>query len=689
VSERDGQLALVRERVSRARPQPPEGLAPASPVARVAVDVGLAHLDRPFDYLVPASMDQVAQPGVRVRVRFAGRLVGGFLLERAEASEHAGRLARLERVTSAEPVLSAEVAALARDVADRYAGTMADVLRLAVPPRHARVESEPERPRAARRPPGAPGAPGAPQASVGGASAPDLWARYSAGPAFLRAVAAGAAPAAVWTALPGPTWPAEIAQAVRAAAAAGGGALVVVPDHRDVARVAAAVADAGCEHVVLTAELGPAERYRRWLAVRRGQVRAVIGTRAAMFAPVHALGLVVVWDDGDDLHAEPHAPYPHVREVLALRAGREGAALLIGGLARTAEAELLLRSGRAHAVSAPREQLRRYAPAVRAAGDDAELARDPAARSARLPTLGWEAARTGLAIGPVLVQVPRRGYVPSLACVHCRVPARCAHCSGPLALGSQRGLAACRWCGRTAGGWRCPDCDSTQFRAAVVGAGRTAEELGRAFPGVPVRTSGRDGVLPEVGPGPALVVATPGAEPVADGGYAAALLLDAWALLARPDLRAGEEALRRWLAAAALVRPARDGGRVVVLADGSPTPVQALLRWDPAGAAARELDQRTRLGFPPAVRMATLVGTAAAVADLLGASHLPGSAQVLGPSPLDASTRDGDPIVRALVRVPLATGPELTRALKAGQAVRGARKATDFVTVHVDPEQIG
>src|SRR5450631_1975357 len=148
MSERDGQLALVRERVSRARPQPPEGLAPASPVARVAVDVGLAHLDRPFDYLVPASMDQVAQPGVRVRVRFAGRLVGGFLLERAEASEHAGRLARLERVTSAEPVLSAEVAALARDVADRYAGTMADVLRLAVPPRHARVESEPERPRA-------------------------------------------------------------------------------------------------------------------------------------------------------------------------------------------------------------------------------------------------------------------------------------------------------------------------------------------------------------------------------------------------------------------------------------------------------------------------------------------------------------------------------------------------------------
>ena len=679
--DREEQLALVRAKVRRARPTPPETVAASLPVAVVAVDVSLPHLDRPFDYLVPASMDSAAQPGVRVRVRFAGRLVAGFVLGRVEASEHVGRLARLERVTSAEPVLAPQVAALARDVADRYAGTMADVLRLAVPPRHARVEAEPARPPAGAGSPAAAGAaPGPPQ---------ELWARYGAGSAFLRAVAAGAAPAAVWTALPGPTWPAEIAAAVAAATSAGRGALVVVPDHRDLARVAAALSASGSPHVVLSAELGPAERYRRWLAIRRGHLDVVVGTRAAMFAPVRDLGLVVVWDDGDDLHAEPHAPYPHVREVLAMRGLREGAALLVGGLARTAEAQLMLRSGHAHAVTAPRGQVRRCAPAVRAAGEDTEMARDPAARTARLPTIAWDTVREGLTRGPVLVQVPRRGYVPALACVQCREPARCGHCAGPLALPSQRALATCRWCGRTAGGWRCPQCDSPRFRAVVVGSGRTAEELGRAFPGVPVWTSGRDGVLTRVGPQAALVIATPGAEPVADTGYAAAVLLDGWALLARPDLRAGEETLRRWMAAAALVRGAGDGGRVVVLADAGPVAVQALLRWDPAGAAERELDQRTALGFPPAVRMASLVGTGPAVTDLLAAAHLPGQAQVLGPSPLETATGDGQPLARALVRVPLAAGPELTAALKAAQGVRGARKAGDHVAVHVDPEQIG
>src|SRR4029079_15262126 len=93
-------------------------------------------------------------------------------------------------------------------------------------------------------------------------------------------------------------------------------------------------------------------------------------------------------------------------------------------------------------------------------------------------------------------------------------------------------------------------------------------------------------------PEPALVVSTPGAEPLAEGGYGAVLLLDSWALLSRADLRAGEEAVRRWVGAATLARPASRGGRVVVVADGGLVPVQALLRWDPAPFAARELGER-------------------------------------------------------------------------------------------------
>src|SRR4051812_15103515 len=116
--------------------------APTLPVARVLVDVPLAHLDRPFDYLVPAKLHEQVVPGSRVKVRFAGQDVDGFVLERVDRSEHEGRLAPVRRAVSAEPVLSPEVARLSALVAERYAGTRSDVLRLAVPTRHAGTEKQ-------------------------------------------------------------------------------------------------------------------------------------------------------------------------------------------------------------------------------------------------------------------------------------------------------------------------------------------------------------------------------------------------------------------------------------------------------------------------------------------------------------------------------------------------------------------
>ncbi len=146
-------------------------------------------------------------------------------------------------------------------------------------------------------------------------------------------------------------------------------------------------------------------------------------------------------------------------------------------------------------------------------------------------------------------------------------------------------------------------------------------------------------MLPQVPAAPALVIATPGAEPLAD--YAAALLLDGWALLSRPSLRAGEETLRRWLAAAALVRP---DGTVLVHADAALPATQALIRWDPVTFAERDLAERAELGFPPAVRMAAVTGEPAAVATVItglepqcfrGAFGPVAAFEVLGPVPVE------------------------------------------------------
>jgi primosomal protein N' (replication factor Y) (superfamily II helicase) len=410
------------------------------------------------------------------------------------------------------------------------------------------------------------------------------------------------------------------------------------------------------------------------------------------------LGLVMVWADADDTLAEPRAPYPHAREVAMLRAHQGRCAALIGGYARTAEAHALVRSGWAHDIVAARPVVRARTPRVIAL-DDSGYAdeRDPAARTARLPSIALRAARSALEAGaPVLVQVPRRGYVPSLACGRCRTIARCRQCTGPLQL-TDRGApgAVCRWCGRPDPALRCARCGSDAVRAVVVGARRTAEELGRAFPGTAVVTSAGDAIVSEVAAGPALVVATPGAEPRASGGYGAALLLDTWALLGRQDLRAAEDALWRWMTAAALVRARGDGGVVTVVAESSIPTVQSLIRWDPVGHAEAELAARAEVGLPPCVHIAALDGPAGTVNALLDLARLPDDTETLGPVDLPPGVRrpagsPADvPVTRMLVRVRRELGLELTGALRRGVGVLSARQTHEPVRVQIDPLHIG
>ena len=666
-----------------------------NPVARVRVDSTLPQVDRTFDYRVPAELSEDAVPGARVRVLFNGHELTGYIEERAATTDWTRTsLLPIKSVLSRVPSVAPEIFALAEALADRYASTVANVLRLAVPPRIAaldkkyapllpgyesaylgdsapeseHVESEhaalghavPESaapsdasthadPYAWLATPGAP-APFVLDPPALNPDAPDaasVFSDYENGAEFIEDVAAGAATRAVMTVLPGHlehTWADVVATALATAATSGRGAIAVVPTAKNLDLLEAALAERlpADSFVRLSSDSTPHTRYHGFVKARLGRVPVVIGTRAAAYAPVANLGLVVCWDDGDSSLVEQRAPYCHARDVLLLRASAENTAALFAGFSMSSEAARLVRTRWASHVRAPRALVRDYSPRIFSTGSEFELARDPLAAMARIPHLAFEHARRALARGPVLVQVARSGYIPSFSCERCRMPARCGECSGPLSVASGSSVPSCSWCGHLAQQWRCSECGFTHWRYSAAGATRTAEELGRAFPNVPVISSAGDHVRASVGPEPALVVATPGAEPVAFGGYAAALLLDADKMLRFDSLRAPEAALRRWLNAAALVRPAALEGTVVTTA--SPSPVeQALVRWDPAWFARQELEERAQTGLPPAVRTAAVTGAEADVRafmeEFLGSSALPERVReqlrIVGPVPLD------------------------------------------------------
>ncbi|MGC5223073.1 primosome assembly protein PriA [Micromonospora sp. DT81.3] len=635
-------------------------------VARVLIDSPLPQLDRLFDYAIPDHLAAGARPGVRVRVplRTAGRVVDAFLVEVGEADDAERPLSELDAVVSDAAVLPRSLYALARRVADRAAGSASDILRLVVPKRQVRVEKA----WLAADPPPMPAVSEEARDWAGRALTPfaGLADRLVAG----ERLALDAPPGPAVTPAGGQVgaWATILAAAAVRVLAEGRSAILIVPDYRDQEQLEAALDGVVPDGALVRydARRPNPERYRGFLRTLGDAACIVIGNRSAVYAPVAELGLVAVWDDGDPLLEEPLAPYVHPRDAALVRQELDGGALLFAGHTRTTDVERLVAVGWVREIAATR----RAAPkVVLSASNEGE------SRSARVPSAAFRAARVALETGPVLVQVARPGYSPVLVCGDCRKPARCAACAGPLHAPGPRAVPVCGWCGRAAHAWACPHCESTKLRLASSGSERTADELGRAFPGVRVILADGDHQVTRVDARPALVVATRGAEPLADGGYRAVILLDGDRMLLAESLRIGESCLRWWSNAAALAAP----GAPVHLVGVTGAVARALATWTQSAYARAELAERAPLRMPPAYRVALVEGAPISVDRALGALRdavpaLPGEA-VLGPLP-DEEPRADIPTARALVRFDYASGSAVTASLRSsvvGEALRSRR----------------
>lgn len=641
-------------------------------VARVLIESPLPQLDRLFDYAIPDRLAAEAVPGVRVRVplRTAGRVVDAFLVDVGEADDASRPLSEIDAVVSAAEVLPHRLYTLARRVSDRAAGSASDILRLVVPKRQVRVEKA-----WLARGDAVEAAPEVrPEASE--------WASRILAPFDGLAEALVAGERLAIEAPPRPTtapggapvgaWAVTLAAAAVRVLAEGRSVVIVVPDYRDQEQIEAALDGTVAPEAVVRhdARRPNPERYRSFLRTLAPAPCIVIGNRSAVYAPVADLGLLAMWDDGDPLLEEPLSPYVHARDAALVRQELDGGALLFAGHTRTTDVERLVAVGWLREMTATRRESPRV---VLSASHEGE------SRAARVPSAAFRAAREALATSPVLVQVARPGYSPVLVCAECRKPARCPTCAGPLHAPGPRAVPVCGWCGRSANNWACPHCESDRLRLASSGSERTADELGRAFPGVRVIIADGEHAVSHVDAAPALVVATRGAEPFAAGGYGAIILLDGDRMLLADALRIGESCLRWWSNAAALAAP----GAPVHLVGVTGPVARALATWTHSAYARAELGSRAPLRMPPASRVALLEGTPVAVDRAIAAVReaLPALTPdaVLGPLRDETPSPVPEiPLARALVRFDYAAGNAATASLRASviaEALRSRRSA--------------
>ena len=628
-------------------------VTPTRAIARVVLDSRLPHLDRLLDYRIGDNPD--VRPGVRVKVPLgrSQKLSTGYVVDITHQSDYTGELATIDQVVSEVTVLTDDLWALARSVADRQGGSAADILRLAIPQRAVRVEKT--------------WLEGVPAATEK-VPTPEPSHHYSA-QAWQDMMEPGhrtslELPLGVLnTSTPHPTTKAAdtIASLAATVLAQGKSVVISVPDWRDSDLVERSLLEyVTSDHVVrFVSDTTPSAKYSAYLRCLEQRPVIVIGQRHAIYQPVPDLGLLIVLSESDDSHREPLAPYPHTRDVALLRAQQSGCALVFADwitgvdMMRLVDMDYLT----------PVTPTTRERPTVIPTALTLQGSQGPT--PGRLPSLAYRAVSDALTQGPVLVQVFRSGFAPGLACTSCRERLRCDGCGGPVTATSPTAKRSCTWCGVTSTPKACGECGGTAVIPIGHGVGRTVTELGKAFPKVPVIRADGDHPLLDVSEKPALVVATRGSEPVAHGGYRAVLLLDGDKMLQRSSLGALEETLRGWEWAASLAAP---GGPVYVTDVDGPV-VHAFTAGAHRELMAKELRERRELRLPPAVRIASVTGPAALVAEVTRdiVDSFPGS-DVLGPVRVDNDR------VRSLLRFSYAVGGEVARDLRAAVISRALSK---------------
>ena len=610
--------------------------------ARVVVESDLLQLDREFDFLVPKNLANTVQVGQRVRFQLGRtkKLASGFIASLPTESSFA--TSELVEIVDSEPVVTQEIFRLARQVANRQAVALGEILQQAV------VEHMPRIPKPVYEP--------IPEVLVDVPSLPGITSLPS------RSAILTSARSLTHEGMRYPDWCWLFLRAAVEAIQAGKSALLIVPERDQINQLAALLSSMGLQNLIST-WLPGAKKSERFTNFHRALIQdksIVIGSRSAIYAPFRNLGVIALFDDGDDSLREQGSPYTHAREIALMRA-TDDVKLLFAANYRSLEIQRLVEIG--------------YLKDMEMKLPPARISYSPPAQ--RLDAASFKLMREALEVGPVLVLIPRKGNSATVYCAGCDQRLVCNNCKGPI-WENEKGEYRCRVCQGIS--HSCAACGSNRLRRGRTGSTRTAAEFGKAFPGITISEFTSDTKPTAIKKSKHLILATPGSAPRVQLGYAALLILDSDVWLAMPQLRSEQTAVRDWMEAIELLS---DTGRAHI-AGVDQDLGQALSLGQHRALAASAFREVNSLSLPPAARIATLEGTQETITQALDVANKAG-ATVLRSNLSDSAS--------ALIRFSYSQGAEVSASLKAlalktNARLVGANKRRGLKIVMDDPSAL-
>jgi primosomal protein N' (replication factor Y) (superfamily II helicase) len=562
--------------------QPTGPVANDLPVASVWVDTAIPTLTDPFSYLIPEKLSSQISIGSRVQVPFKDKYLEGLVIDRTALTSDSRELKSIYKLLGEYAVASAETIELISLTASFWGGSPYDVIRSAIPPRVASAEK--------------------------GLS-------LAARPSSPKSEAV-----ATFHLLPPKLDPISALCSLVLSRKSSGVKLIIVPTARDLLRLIASLAEQDIDFTSLDSNLPRADRYRNFLSASLGAANVVIGMRGAIFAPIPGLSEIYLHQENSEHYYERRSPYWNTREVAWIRSKLSNVELHFTGYVPSLDVAIDI-DKKEISYQATREKI----SVVAQSSSNGEL----------IPSKIYQQVRKAIATGPVLFLVPAKGYATAISCAKCRNIAIC-ECGGKLSKSSAKSEPTCVLCSKRYQNWKCGWCGEARVFLTSRGIERFAEEIGRSFPNQVVIQSTASDPWDSVSSDPALVISTPGVEPIAESGYSAVIMLQVDRFLSSSASNGVERAYSNFFAAGALIS---DSGVIALVGDNGSPITSALTTWNPATISKREIEQRISLQLPPISGAVLVLADSAELVRLKSAlesareeSRAPKSLRVYGPT---------------------------------------------------------
>lgn len=563
---------------------------------------------------MPEELGGKVPTGSLVRVPFGHRNVRGIVMAGGLSPE--GELEEVIKVLLPYPVVPPPLGDLIEWLAERYA-VMRSVAAAKMVPTRVRVKlSEP----------GPQGA-GPPGKVVLG---------YEGGRALLDAIEGGRTGAWSFRVLPGEDRGAVATELVAAALRAPeGAALVTVPEVRYGSSVLDRVARDFPDLARVETGRPEAERARAWMGLAAGH-RVGGGGRAALLAPAPLLRLIVMDEEHHPTYKEDRSPRYDARRVALERARLQGAVCVLVSSTPSLESAFAAARGTFGSVTPDRSSARAARPIVNT------FPQPESGLSPELHRAIRDVLRMGRRVG---LLVPRKGFARAVWCASCRRSLRCPRCEAGVVFDRGRRSARCPRCGyASTPPDECPTCGAHDFRLLGAGSERLQDQLSKAFPGARVARMDPDVIADAGDDAPPrdecdiYVTTWVGTKEALRPAVSLVGVLDADALIRRPNFRAAESAYHALAEMSEWAGPASEGGRLVIqTSDPAHHSIQAIIRADHDFFVSRELELRGELGYPPYRELIKIAAAGPERASLIARCATAARARgatVLGPIPV-------------------------------------------------------